>query len=183
MMMAHTPTKEEVRARRKALGMSQTQFGEYVGRGQSAVSGWETGVADMQPNEWLRANRNNVAGPDPITAMKIYLSGPMTGIPDDNRPEFRRVRLELEAAGYVVSSPLDISEDFPDLTYEQYLELDCAEIETCDGIAVMARPGGGLSNGMTVGLHRAIEKDLWIGSVKNWIENSARWEAHEKRKR
>ncbi len=42
----------------------------------------------------------------------IYLSGPMTGLPDYNRPAFdERARLMREA-GYIVNNPADISRQY-----------------------------------------------------------------------
>lgn len=37
--------------------------------------------------------------------MKLYVIGPVTGIEDYNRPEFERVRRDLQAAGYSVDIP------------------------------------------------------------------------------
>lgn len=40
--------------------------------------------------------------------MIIYLSGPMSGLPDLNYPEFHRVAKELTERGFEVLSPADI---------------------------------------------------------------------------
>ena len=46
--------------------------------------------------------------------MKLHLSGPMTGIPDYNRPEFNRVAEILRDMGHEVFNPAtDISPDTP----------------------------------------------------------------------
>lgn len=39
----------------------------------------------------------------------IYLSGPMTGLPDYNRPEFDARAKLMRDAGYTVNNPADIS--------------------------------------------------------------------------
>lgn len=40
--------------------------------------------------------------------MNIYIIGAITSIPDENRPEFERVRDELKKAGHRVFTPHDI---------------------------------------------------------------------------
>ena len=39
--------------------------------------------------------------------MKVYLSGPMTGLPDYNRPEFNRVAAILRDMGHEVFNPAE----------------------------------------------------------------------------
>jgi nucleoside 2-deoxyribosyltransferase len=40
--------------------------------------------------------------------MKIYISGPMTGYPEMNFPEFERVATELRGLGYTALSPHEV---------------------------------------------------------------------------
>ena len=44
--------------------------------------------------------------------MRIYISGPMTGIPDGNRPAFDAVEERLTAQGFFVINPHHISDLF-----------------------------------------------------------------------
>lgn len=43
--------------------------------------------------------------------MKIYLSAPMSGIPDDNRPAIRAAAMALTAQGHQVISPAELDDD------------------------------------------------------------------------
>lgn len=48
--------------------------------------------------------------------MRIYVSGPMTGIPDHNRPGFDETAKRLREQGHFVINPVDISVPFGDET-------------------------------------------------------------------
>jgi len=82
--------------------------------------------------------------------MRIYLSGPMTGIADNNFPEFHKWAETLRSTGYEVVSPAEIQEAG---TWELCLRADLRELCTCDGIALM--PGWEKSKGANLELHVA----------------------------
>lgn len=84
------------------------------------------------------------------TQMRIYLSGPMTGIEQSNFPEFHRWAAILRAQGFEVVSPAEIQEAG---TWELCLREDLRELCTCDGIALM--PGWENSRGANLELHVA----------------------------
>ncbi len=39
--------------------------------------------------------------------MRLYIAGPMTGLPDFNYPAFEEARAQLESEGYAVLCPTD----------------------------------------------------------------------------
>jgi len=80
----------------------------------------------------------------------VYLSGPMTGIEDNNFPAFRDAAEYLRALGYDVVSPAEIQEAGP---WELCLRADLRELCTCDAIALM--PGWENSKGANLELHVA----------------------------
>lgn len=82
--------------------------------------------------------------------MRLYLSGPMTGYPDNNFPAFHRWAKELRANGFDVVSPAEIQEAG---SWELCLRADLRELTTCDGIALM--PGWEASKGAHLELHVA----------------------------
>lgn len=71
--------------------------------------------------------------------MKIYLSGPMTGYEDFNRPLFASVAASLRARGYDVVNPaehdhLAISDD-----WSAYLRKDLKLLSDCDAVVVLPK--------------------------------------------
>ena len=83
-------------------------------------------------------------------SMRIYLSGPMSGIAESNFPAFHEWAAILRGQGYDVVSPAEIQEAG---TWELCLRNDLRELCTCDGIALM--PGWESSKGAHLELHVA----------------------------
>jgi hypothetical protein len=108
----------------------------------------------------------------PKRAMRVYIAGPMTGIPEFNFPAFDRAAATWLQAGWDVISPADLTrtywrqhfgEEFdpsnmdPRIAaggdiYREFLRHDIAEIAHCDAIALL--PGweksGGVAKELTV---------------------------------
>lgn len=85
-----------------------------------------------------------------MSKTRVYLSGPMTGIADNNFPAFHALAAKLRAEGYEVVSPAEIQEAE---TWELCLRADLRELCTCDAIALM--PGWENSKGANLELHVA----------------------------
>ncbi len=71
----------------------------------------------------------------PSAALKgrVYLAGPMTGIPEYNFPAFNAKAKELRAKGYQVVNPAEHGvHDWA--TWEDYLRYDLAQVATCGAI-------------------------------------------------
>lgn len=82
---------------------------------------------------------------------KVYLAGPMTGLPDFNYPAFHKAAAKLRAEGYYVYNPAEIAEDYGGTEgfdvrqgFAEYTRIICEE---CDG--VMMLPGWEKSTGAT----------------------------------
>lgn len=85
-----------------------------------------------------------------MSKKRVYLSGPMTGIADNNFPAFHEWAASLRADGYVVVSPAEIPEAG---SWELCLRADLRELCSCDAIALM--PGWENSKGANLELHVA----------------------------
>lgn len=93
--------------------------------------------------------------------MKLYISGPMSGIEDWNFPAFHAAAVRLRKLGYEVVNPAEINPDTT-LSWEQCLRLDIKHLCDCDGIVLL--PGWMYSEGAQLELmiaHR-LEMEIYM---------------------
>ncbi len=86
--------------------------------------------------------------------MKIYLAGPMTGLPELNFPEFHACAEKLRAAGHVVINPAEINTD-PEARWADCMRADIRELVLCEAIALL--PGWMESRGARLERHIAVQ--------------------------
>jgi hypothetical protein len=88
-------------------------------------------VGNGKPLQWLGARIVRVLTEDKPTDADtedaVYLSGPMTGLPDFNRPAFHAAAAALRAQGYVVINPAEVDLG-PAATWVDYMRIHLAEI-------------------------------------------------------
>lgn len=82
---------------------------------------------------------------------RVYLSGPMTGLPELNFPAFHAAAARLRADGLSVVNPAEIGA--AGMTWEQCMRADIKALCDCD--AVMLLPGWESSKGAHLELHLA----------------------------
>ena len=86
--------------------------------------------------------------------MKIYISGPITGVASYRR-RFARVERALRRLGHTPMNPAVVSEGFK---YDDYMRICRVMLEVCDAIFMM--PGWERSNGACQELVWAEEMEL-----------------------
>ena len=69
--------------------------------------------------------------------MRLYLSGPMSGYPQENRPTFATAAAWLRQRGHDVVSPAEIVPTDAGATWEDCLRMDIAALITCEAIVLM----------------------------------------------
>lgn len=67
---------------------------------------------------------------------RLYLSGPMTGIPEFNHPAFHAESARLRALGYDVINPAELNPDVSK-SWHDCMRRDLAALLTCDTLALM----------------------------------------------
>ena len=93
--------------------------------------------------------------------MKVYVSGPMTGIPDLNFPLFRRVTDALRAMGHEVVSPVETNDD-PNAQWLDCIAADVLSMRGCRAICFL--PGYERSKGARI---EAIVAEQ--GNMATWL--------------
>jgi nucleoside 2-deoxyribosyltransferase len=91
--------------------------------------------------------------------MKVYIAGPMTGLPELNFPAFHREAANLRAQGIEVVNPAEINAD-PNAKWVDCMRADIRELVTCDVIAML--PGWDKSKGATLEHHIAKTLELRV---------------------
>ena len=75
--------------------------------------------------------------------MKVYISGPMSGIANDNADAFRVAFLELVEAGHAPVNPVDIGRALRrkmgrEPTWAEYMREDIKELLDCESIYMLS---------------------------------------------
>ncbi|GLS13632.1 DUF4406 domain-containing protein [Hydrogenophaga electricum] len=93
------------------------------------------------------------------SATRVYLSGPMTGLPDLNFPAFHAAADQLRRMGLDVVNPADINPD-TSMSWAGCMRADIKALCDCDAIALM--PGWERSKGAHLELHIAHRLELAV---------------------
>lgn len=79
--------------------------------------------------------------------MKIYIAGPMSGLPEYNYPAFNAVAEALRNQGHEVENPAENPEP-PCKSWEGYMRMAVAQLVRCEAVALL--PGWETSKGASV---------------------------------
>lgn len=105
--------------------------------------------------------------------MKLFISGPMTGVKNHNYPVFEQAESVLRSAGYEVVSPrFDEDGNLYDFEanpqkYEYYVKIGLRKMLTCDAVAILDGWMG------SKGAKREVQVADWCGMrvapVRMWL--------------
>ena len=88
-----------------------------------------------------------------MSKQRVYVAGPMTGLPDFNYPAFNAEAQRLRGLGYQVENP---AENPAQDTWQAYMRQAVAQLVTCDLVALLPgwenSRGALIENGLAVSL-------------------------------
>lgn len=107
---------------------------------------------------------------------RLYIAGPMSGLPEFNYPAFRRADRDLRAAGYDVLNPADIDaahNPMPDApqAWDWYMRHALRMVVAADAVALL--DGWWRSRGAALEHHVARALDMDAEPVSEWIARAA----------
>jgi nucleoside 2-deoxyribosyltransferase len=118
--------------------------------------------------------------------MKVYISGPMTGQPNNNKALFDEAAKALRKIGYDVVSPVELDPEevlegdgftATDEEYEAYLERDLDVVAGVDAVVMI--PGWSKSGGAGREGERAVELGkplfMWNPDTPSIVVTLPRW--------
>lgn len=114
------------------------------------------------------------AGQIELAGVKVYVAGPMTGLPEFNRPAFFAAEAHLKELGAVVVNPAVLPDGF---SHDAYMRMCIPMMMECDAVAFL--PGWHQSKGARQEFTRAhsfgldlyqlgigeVAGQLWITSI------------------
>jgi hypothetical protein len=96
----------------------------------------------------------------------VYVSGPMTGLPELNFPAFHAASAALRARGLTVVNPAEINPD-PAAAWDQCMRADIKALCDCDVIALL--PGWENSKGAHLELHIAHRIGMKVRTLESLL--------------
>lgn len=100
----------------------------------------------------------------------IYISGPITGIEDDNRPAFNSAAAQLRAMGYEVCNPAEFSAPCENPTHADWMKLALDQLANCEAVALL--PGWTLSKGASIEFVVAMRAGKRAIPLARWLEGA-----------
>lgn len=92
--------------------------------------------------------------------IRVYLAGPMSGLPDFNYPAFNQAAEQLRGLGFHVENPAECE---PCDSWGEYMRMGLTKMLTCDCVALL--PGSRASKGATIERRLAASLDIPVCRV------------------
>lgn len=92
--------------------------------------------------------------------MRVYISGPMTGLKDYNYPAFNFMAKQLREDGHSVCNPAEFFNGEADRTRSEYIRESVVQLLECDMVVTL--PGWELSEGASLEVQIARELEYPI---------------------
>lgn len=107
--------------------------------------------------------------------MRLYVAGPMTGLPEFNYPAFNAAATMLRGLGYDVLNPVDAEQHNPTpgtpQTWDWYMRHALRMVLDADALALL--PGWEKSRGARVEVELAYALGMEAKPLEHWVERAA----------
>jgi len=90
---------------------------------------------------------------------RVYIAGPMTGVPEFNYPAFNALAAELRTEGFHVENPAENPEPVGK-TWAGYMRMSIAQMLTCDFVVVL--DGWDQSRGARIEVELAVDLGMTV---------------------
>jgi hypothetical protein len=101
-------------------------------------------------------------------SLKIYVAGPMTGLPGKNLAAFDAADRALSALGYVVINPARHDRTHPGAEWRKYMRLAILDVMTAQGVALL--PGWESSRGAKLEWRIADALGIPAFRLERWLQ-------------
>lgn len=101
---------------------------------------------------------------------RLYVAGPMSGLPEYNYPAFHEAAAALRDAGYEVLNPAESDRPTSD-PWQAFMRDAIGMLIQCDAVALL--PGWSASRGARLEAHLAKELGLRVQSLEKWLGGAA----------
>ena len=107
---------------------------------------------------------------------RIYIAGPMSGLPEFNHPAFHAAAAQLRGAGYIVTNPAENGLPVDDTPWVDHMRRDIT-LMMARSNAVATLPGIGQSRGAMVEIRLAKGLGFHVMTVDEWLQmaNPCAW--------
>lgn len=99
---------------------------------------------------------------------RLYVAGPMTGLPEFNYPAFHEAARQLAAVGYDPINPARTDGRENCREWLDFMRASLLDLAACDGIATL--PGWGDSRGAALEVFIAKSLGLPVRPVHEWLD-------------
>ena len=96
----------------------------------------------------------------PCEGTRVYIAGPMSGLPDLNYPVFRRAAMVLRSHGYFVENPAENEQPAPVPTWADWMRLGLTQMLTCSHVLLL--PGWQQSRGAIIEARTALDLGMIV---------------------
>ena len=101
-----------------------------------------------------------------MVVVRLYIAGPMTGLPEFNYPAFFAAANDLATLGIETINPARTQGREGCKSWLDFMRASLRDLADCDGVAYL--PGWGESRGAALEVHIARSLDLPVKPVRAW---------------